>query len=365
MYQLDSSHVWHVAKTGNNGNSGHAGQYPINLANDAKLTIGAAVSAAASGDTIVIWPGDYAEAVSVSGKALAFIGTNRNKSKIVPVSGDGLTLDNNCSVKNLAIEALATNAKALKFFMKENLTVEDCDIYGGYDGIYFSNSNHIFLKNCRIRGKYDGGNLGSAEGLVAENCIFQGLGTYSTTVDCRALYGIGKGAFLNCAFLAERNDTSSKKIYAIYLSSNARAVFSNCIFEVSSGADHTGNIGGVYVSGTNAAALLKNCSVRSVSSGNPSSGPYDLFQVNGKIIVSASNYETTSGTIIQGGYGWSEGIEKELTDINLDKAAKLLLNKAIQDKTAGKIDYYDDDGQTIILTHTPTDSKSTIERIPS
>ena len=91
MYQLDSTHIWHVAKTGNDSNSGHAGQYPVSLANDAKLTIGAAVSAASSGDTIVIWPGDYAESVSVYGKALAFVGTSRSKSKIVPASGDALT----------------------------------------------------------------------------------------------------------------------------------------------------------------------------------------------------------------------------------------------------------------------------------
>lgn len=48
-----------------------------------------------------------------------------------------------------------------------------------------------------------------------------------------------------------------------------------------------------------------------------------------------------------------------------EKAAKLLVNKAIQNKTTGKIDYYDDDNQTIILTHTPTDSESTITRTPS
>ena len=48
-----------------------------------------------------------------------------------------------------------------------------------------------------------------------------------------------------------------------------------------------------------------------------------------------------------------------------EKAAKLLVNKAIQNKNTGEIDYYDDDDQTIILTHTPTDSESTITRTPS
>jgi len=47
------------------------------------------------------------------------------------------------------------------------------------------------------------------------------------------------------------------------------------------------------------------------------------------------------------------------------KAAKLLVNKAVQNKATGVIDYYDDDGQTVILSHTPADGESAITRTPS
>lgn len=47
------------------------------------------------------------------------------------------------------------------------------------------------------------------------------------------------------------------------------------------------------------------------------------------------------------------------------KAAKLLVNKAVQNKLTGAIDYYDDDGETVILTHTPTEDASEITRMPS
>lgn len=47
------------------------------------------------------------------------------------------------------------------------------------------------------------------------------------------------------------------------------------------------------------------------------------------------------------------------------KAARLLINKAIQNKSTGVITFYDDDGETIILTHTPSDGESAITRIPS
>jgi len=50
---------------------------------------------------------------------------------------------------------------------------------------------------------------------------------------------------------------------------------------------------------------------------------------------------------------------------SFDKAAKLLVNKAVQNKSTGAINYYDDDGETIILTHTPTDGESEITRTPS
>jgi len=43
---------------------------------------------------------------------------------------------------------------------------------------------------------------------------------------------------------------------------------------------------------------------------------------------------------------------------------KILANKAIQNKSTGAIDYYDDDGQTVILTHIPTDDESSITRTP-
>ncbi|MHC4394604.1 MAG: hypothetical protein ACYS1A_03020 [Planctomycetota bacterium] len=48
-----------------------------------------------------------------------------------------------------------------------------------------------------------------------------------------------------------------------------------------------------------------------------------------------------------------------------EKAAKLLINKAIQNKVTGVINYYDDDGEAIVLTHTPTDGESTLTRTPS
>lgn len=43
---------------------------------------------------------------------------------------------------------------------------------------------------------------------------------------------------------------------------------------------------------------------------------------------------------------------------------KLLANKAAQNKSTGEITYYDDDGQTVILTHTPSENQTSITRTP-
>jgi hypothetical protein len=45
-------------------------------------------------------------------------------------------------------------------------------------------------------------------------------------------------------------------------------------------------------------------------------------------------------------------------------AVKILANKAVHDKVTGGIDYYDDDNETVIFTHTPYDGESQITRMP-
>jgi len=47
------------------------------------------------------------------------------------------------------------------------------------------------------------------------------------------------------------------------------------------------------------------------------------------------------------------------------KAAKVLTNKAVQNKSTGEIEYFDDDGQTVILTQTPNESRTELTREPS
>ena len=60
-----------------------------------------------------------------------------------------------------------------------------------------------------------------------------------------------------------------------------------------------------------------------------------------------------------------ESREIQFVDTLFENAAKMLVNKAVQTKSTGAVAYYDDDDETVILTHTPTDAESTITRTPS
>jgi hypothetical protein len=44
-------------------------------------------------------------------------------------------------------------------------------------------------------------------------------------------------------------------------------------------------------------------------------------------------------------------------------AAKILANRAAQDKVTGRIDYYDDDNQTVLLSLTPVETLASIQRL--
>jgi hypothetical protein len=375
QYVNDSSRVWHVAKAGNDGNSGHAGQYPVNLANDAKLTIGAAVNAAANGDTIIIWPGDYAENVNLGTKSLTLIGTSRNKSRILPATGDGIDLGNDCVVRNLSVEALGTGAIGIDGRYKGNLVIEDCDMYANFDGVGLNDSASVWIHNCRVRGQYDGGNIGGANRIVIDNCMFIGLGTYGTNVRSRGLYiGGAKGVVRNSIFWGERADSSSQDFGgADCTSASTRTImsFENCTFYAKGGAGDTGKAFGVRVAFSNSYVSLGNCAFYIESSA--ASSKYDVDVDAGLAVVSGCAYNTIEGNVkvlnalspVDTLGRVNVGAIKDVDADVLIKASKLLKNKAVQDKLTGAIRYYDDDGQTVILTHTPNEDEASVTRAVS
>jgi hypothetical protein len=350
-YINDSSRVWHVAKTGNDGNSGHAGQYPVNLVNDAKLTIGAAVGAASSGDTIIVWPGDYSENVNLGTKELSLTGTSRTKVRINPSSGSPLSFGSGCVIKGIC--GVGASIYGMNATNAENVVIEDCYAYGPTDGLYMTQSNRkIRLLRSWFKSAWDGVNLNGCDDVFAEGCVFESTGGGNAGA---ALKQPGGGIYRDCCFVAKASAASGNHLLGMHinsLSSNQQIVVVNCKFTIEGYSYRTGQVSGIWTGLNGVKVVVDNCVFR--VAGDTASSVVDIRASSGLAVVSGCAYTTTEGNV-------------KIVDSAglLARAAKMLLNKAEQNKLTGEIRYYDDDGVTAILTHTPNENESSFTRMPS
>jgi len=174
----DSAHVFHVAKSGNDGNGGLAQQYPVALAADAKLTVGGALAAAAAGDTIVVWPGEYDEAVDASAKSIQLIGAHRTKSIITNAGANTVKVDIGSLVQNITIKNTDAG-KALT--VEDECRVIDCTVLStGIDAVYGPGAKRLTIKGCYIYCRYDALFIGRdayiADSLIATDGAYTGTG---------------------------------------------------------------------------------------------------------------------------------------------------------------------------------------------
>jgi hypothetical protein len=133
----------------------------------------------------------------------------------------------------------------------------------------------------------------------------------------------------------------------------------------------------VYVTVDNSAIAAATNSVAEISSTN-APGVYKLLltqaETNGGMIT-VSAVSSTAGVEIQpviiatvpfdsnGGVDVTKiGSDADLV-ASLEKAVKVLVNKAVQSKSSGEIVYYDDDGVTELVTHTPVESENCLTRL--
>jgi len=199
----DSAFVVHVAKAGNDGNGGLAQQYPVDLAADAKLTIAGALAVCPDGGTILIWPGDYAEAVDLvtAEKSISLVGTHRQKSRIIPGAEGGtygIDLYDYCNVINLSVYCEDATARAVKGDLSDNkdFQIINCDIRSdGVDGLYLVTG---IVKNCFIFCQYDVLYL-SAGDTTIDGCTL--IGDAGLNNGCRGISGGTKVILRNSTIL--------------------------------------------------------------------------------------------------------------------------------------------------------------------
>lgn len=401
MFLYDSSHVWHVAKTGNDGNGGHAQQYPVALVVDAKLTIAAAIAAASAGDTIIVWPGTYDENVNIS-KRLNVIGLGPQTSVISVSSSHALQI----SAAGVRVKGLGaiTSAAGVTYGIYNNggnndVVIEDCYGEGDYDGIHLGGGSNIRLVNSHFKGKFDGMQLDDGANILVDGCIAETDGSNTaSTVNAIKTTGCKRAIIRNTVAYAARS-LGGDNYHLVGVNIEGQVLLENLVIYVNhSGSGDNHITRGVYVTGSGN-ALCSNLSVKV----NRSAGAwYGAEITTGRVTIMNAYFElgypvgtvyrikNTSGACWVANTGCDTSIAQDngtinymnvLSDANgrvdvakvngssdstdrLEKATKLLVNKAIQNKVTGAIEYYDDDGETVILTHTPTDDESEITRTP-
>lgn len=317
---MDTTTTWLVSKVGNDSNTGHPSTYPINLANDSKLTIGAAVASAASGDTILIWPGTYNEAVVTGTKALTFMGTSRNRSLTV-ITVTGAATDNgalNCqsdtTIANLSLinTGASAHVHAAGLFIDtanvSNINVDNCYIQGPINAMYFlTNISRVQLLNSRFYSQTNAGFLGSSVNpIYVYNCIFETANSASGTTF--ALITASAGLYLNCQFLLTCTLADSSQVGGVLIPANIRASFVNCNFIINGGTVRTGIVTAVYTTSASSIAILVNCILK--TAGTAASALYDIYNYAGTVIVNGCSYNTSSGVITQIGSGYTRWLQQ-------------------------------------------------------
>ena len=235
---LDDLHTWCVAKDGADSSSGHPANYPIDTNSCAKITIGAVFSAPpADGDTIIIWPGTYGEAVSCA-KKVHLAGRLREGCIIQPsADASALTLAAGSAgsiVEELTLKSYAGGARTGLNIYDEFTLVKRCNIWGYQDGIYLLGDGHYSrFEQCYAESKWDAMQCSARKHVRINECVLKTTGDYPRETPTRmgALCAESASDIIvsNSFFIAEPNGTEGNAKPAC-VAIKGTAIFENCVF---------------------------------------------------------------------------------------------------------------------------------------
>ena len=299
-YVTPSSHTHHVAKTGNDSNGGHSFA-------DALLTIGQAVTNAASGDMIIIHPGTYSEQVDLdtANKKLYLIGTNKDVCVILQTTATAVIAETGCEFENLTIMSTSSTHVGLQIDTKDNVRVTNCIVSGVQDGLAGHDSTNLRITDCYVFGGFDGINSHNNEGTIIERChvLTDGsvTGYRAAAIVSSGSTGLAGLIIKDCVLKASRTASSSQPAAAIETNSKG-VIVDNCVLIAKTSSSATGDCYGIRTTldySMVALVTAKNCNIRTDSNGG---SDYDLYSDTGcQIDVANTSYDTSktggAGTI--------------------------------------------------------------------
>lgn len=314
--------VWYVTKAGNDSNAGTKAS--------PKLTVNAAVTAASSGDKIVIGAGTYTEEVTITSKpglTLEGVGWTTIISFAEPEFGGALTLDDHCTCRNMK---LTSSAGYGAWCEKRNCTFEDVWMFGDFEGLHTGSATQgLRLKRCLIEGNGASANIVGGAGILIEDCRFVCGATYASASEHYSGLQISLGAVVtikNSRIAITKAAANALNLYGIQLYSNdgtgATLRLENVDIEVTaSHASHTGAVLGIATFNNNAPFFV------SMEGGAIATSHANGSGVNKHIEISAnaSSVAKVRGTRLDTTklYGAVQVLDKDTADILVDTGTTL------------------------------------------
>lgn len=357
---VENIHNWYVAKTGLDANTGHSFA-------KAKLTVQAAINAAANGDTIIVYPGTYdsASGFDSSAKFINIIGVDKYNCVIMDSSGveAALKFGSKGSVENIScVGAQGVQAAGRTELNLINSYFEGFGTSGTIDGAFLSGARRVFIDKCYFKSTYDAIQCYNCTGII-QNSVIESVGGSSNinrAVTSRGLITpYANLIFDNCLIMSERSDTVAFDAIGVDVSGYTMNI-NNSSIRASVGANCTGSSIAVRVV-SGGICVLNNCVLKS-SKVNVASTAYDIVVEAGGILrLNNCQYEPTkvsnAGTI-------------EINEVDVTQIAGATVNTALAqlgvntitviDKTGYKLA---SDGLDSISTTEPTGKASTFREM--
>lgn len=331
----DSDRVIHVSKSGNDGNAGHAQQYPIAFGADAKLTIAGAIAVAQNGDTIIIWPGTYAESVDLDTANLSvdLVGTQRDQCIINPAAAHAIMLESGCTVRNLtAIAGLGGSYRGITLSGKHNILIEQVHVEAmaagvGHapDALYAAAAYNFTARNSSFKCSYDAVQIALAYNYLIEDCVIWGTGEITDETPCGiAGYagfstGQSRGIIRNCDIYMKVTVNNDNAVCGV--DGGRGMILDNVNIYVEASSDADGDVYGVwsrdYASG-HGLISIKGGLIQTSGQVNE----YDIY-VDGssEVLVNSVLCDSAkiNGSPVQVATGWAAAVNAEV-DRALDTA---------------------------------------------
>jgi len=205
-------------------------------------TVQGAINAAANGDTVLVFPGNYHEWLQIGGKNIVLRSTNPTSPPVVAA-----TILNGTRTHQIALSVVRFAGTELTTCVLEGFTITRGDEWDG--GGIQGNGTHATIRNNRITGNVghnEGGGIHGCNGLVEKNAIFDnwcdgqggGLARCNGIVQNNMIWGnSGYGALFQCNGVIRNNTIVGNQGWDVGGLLACNGTVRNCIIWGNSGPD--------------------------------------------------------------------------------------------------------------------------------